>query len=187
MTTTAPARTSGLAARLAADVDAAFPELVVEFQDRLYSGIRTYVGAAEAEDVTQETFIRVHRALHSYEADRIEQLALSGWIWTVALNLCRNWFRTKSRRPQSVQLSFDRAGDDATEATAIDEAMLDTWRTRLEALPATQRDAVVLRHVVGLSYREIAAATGRPEGTSKADVSRGLAALRKLLKEEDES
>lgn len=185
MTITAAAPTSRLNTRLAADVDAAFPELVVEFQDRLYSGIRTYVGAADAEDVTQETFMRVHKALHSYEAERIERLALAAWIWTIALNLCRNWFRTKSRRPQSVQLSFDRAGADTTEATALDDAMLETWRARLAVLPTAQRDAVVLRHVVGLSYREIAAATDRPEGTTKTDVSRGLAALKKLLNEEE--
>lgn len=182
---TATVQSSALASRLAQNVDAAFPELVVEFQDRLYSGIRSYVGTAEAEDVTQETFIRAHKALHTYEASRIESLALSGWIWTIALNLCRNWFRTKSRRPTSVQLSFDRASPASVEAEAVDSAMLDAWRDRLAALPNAQRDAVVLRHVVGLSYREIAAATERPEGTSKTDVSRGLTALRRMLSEED--
>lgn len=184
---TATVHSSALASRLAQDVDAAFPDLVIEFQDRLYSGIRAYVGSSEAEDVTQETFIRVHKALHTYEASRIEALALSGWIWTIALNLCRNWFRTKSRRPKSVQLSFDRADTGSVEAEAVDIAMLDAWRDRLGALSAAQRDAVVLRHVVGLSYREIAAATERPEGTTKTDVSRGLAALRRMLSQEDSS
>ncbi len=184
---TATVQASALASRLAQDVDAAFPDLVLAFQDRLYSGIRTYVGAAEAEDVTQETFIRVHKALHSYEASRIEALALSGWIWTIALNLCRNWFRTRSRRPKSVQLSFDRADTASVESEALDTAMLDEWRERLASLPPPQRDAVVLRHVVGLSYREIAAATDRPEGTTKTDVSRGLAALRRVLSQEESS
>lgn len=184
---TAPARTRSLTTRLAADVDAVFPELVLAYQDRLYSGIRTYVGPSEAEDVTQETFIRAHKALHSYEPARIESLALSGWIWTIALNLCRNWFRTKSRRPRSIQLRFDRADAAAPEAEALDNAMLEAWRDRLGRLPAPQRDAVVLRHVVGLSYREIAAATDRPEGTAKADVSRGIAALRQILSEEESS
>ena len=64
----------GLAGRLAADVDRAFPELVASHQDRLYSGIRSFVGAADAEDVAQETFIRAHRALHGYEAKQVETL-----------------------------------------------------------------------------------------------------------------
>jgi len=184
---TATVQSSALASKLARDVDSAFPELVIEFQDRLYSGIRAYVGAAEAEDVTQETFIRAHKALHTYEQSRVEALALSGWIWTIALNLCRNWFRTKSRRPKSVQLSFDRADTTSVEAEAVDIAMLDAWRDRLGTLPPAQRDAVVLRHVVGLTYREISAATERPEGTTKTDVSRGLAALRRTLSEEESS
>lgn len=183
--TAVTAEKQSLASRLAADVDGAFPELVLSYQNKLYSGIRTYVGSAEAEDVTQETFIRAHKALHSYEPQRIEDLALSGWIWTIALNLCRNWFRTRSRRPQTVQLSFDGPDRADVETAAIGSAMLDSWRGRLAMLPEAQRDAVVLRHVVGLSYREIAIATERPEGTAKADVNRGLAALRRILSEEE--
>lgn len=182
--TTATVPSTGLTTKLAEDVDAAFPELVIQYQDRLYSGIRAYIGAAEAEDIAQETFIRAHKALHGYERGRIESLALSGWLWTIALNLCRNWFRTKSRRPRSVQLSFDRPTDDDVEASVVAEAMLDEWRHRLAALTTQQREAVVLRHVVGLSYRELAVALERPEGTIKADVNRGLTTLRRLLAEE---
>lgn len=175
------ARATGLAARLAGDVDSAFPELVMAYQDRLYSGIRSMVGNSDAEDVTQETFIRAHQALHRYEYARVEALDLSPWLWTIALNLCRNWYRTKSRRPRTVQLTFDTATQTSTEDDAVNEAMLATWRDRLAELSESQRDAVVLRHIVGLSYREIAAATGRPIGTTKADVSRGLNALRSKL------
>jgi RNA polymerase sigma-70 factor (ECF subfamily) len=59
------------------------------------------------------------------------------------------------------------------------------WQRRLAALRPAQRTAVVLRHVVGLSYDELALATGRPAGTIKADVHRGLAKLRALLDEEE--
>ncbi len=58
------------------------------------------------------------------------------------------------------------------------------WAARLAALNADARTAVVLRHVVGLSYAEIAEATGRPVGTCKADVHRGIARLRELMTEE---
>ena len=177
-------KATGLADRLAVDVDRAFPELVVTYQDRLYSGVRSFVGAADAEDVTQEALIRAHKALHSYDADRIQTLNMSAWLWTIALNLCRNWARTRSRRPQTVQLTFDRAGNEHAADEAVDAVMLDSWRERLAGLSEAQRVAVVLRHVVGLSYQEISAATERPMGTAKTDVSRGLAALRKLISEE---
>ncbi len=174
-----------LASRLAADVDAAFPELVLTHQDRLYSGVRSFVGAADAEDVTQEAFIRAHRALQTYAADRIESLQVSPWLWTIALNLCRNWARTRSRRPQTVQLSFDQSGGAAAEDEVVNGVMLDGWKQRLARLSEAQRVAVVLRHVVGLSYREIATATDRPVGTTKTDVSRGLTALRRIISEEE--
>ena len=57
----------------------------------------------------------------------------------------------------------------------------DAWASLLATLPPAQRIAIVLRHVDGLSYAEIAEATGRPEGTVKAHVHRGLAALRTAL------
>ena len=177
-------KATGLTGRLAVDVDRAFPELVLSYQDRLYPGVRSFVGAADAEDVTQEAFIRAHKALHSYQEDRIEALQLSAWLWTIALNLCRNWARTRSRRPQTVQLAFDHSGGDQAEDEAVDAVMLDEWKGRLAGLSDVQRVAVVLRHVVGLSYQEIATATERPVGTAKTDVSRGLAALRNIISEE---
>lgn len=180
-------RATGLAGRLAKDVDSAFPEMVLDYQDRLYSGVRSFVGSADAEDVTQEAFIRAHRALQSYDRERIESLQVNAWLWTIALNLCRNWARTKSRRPQTTQLTFDHQGDGGADIAALDAAMLDSWRERLQSLSATQRTAVVLRHIVGLAYAEIAAVTDRPIGTTKTDVSRGLTALRRILAEEGSS
>jgi RNA polymerase sigma-70 factor (ECF subfamily) len=58
------------------------------------------------------------------------------------------------------------------------------WDVRLSALPTNQRRAVVLRHVVGMGIAEIAEATGRPQGTVKADIHRGLEKLRKTMEQE---
>ena len=58
------------------------------------------------------------------------------------------------------------------------------WDDRLSALPINQRRAVVLRHVVGLGIGEISEATGRPEGTVKADIHRGLDRLRRVMEQE---
>lgn len=165
--------------RLAADLDEAFPDLIRETQHGIYSGIRRLVpSAADAEDLAQETFIRAYRALSAYSTERVLELKLRSWLWTIALNLCRNAARTRSRRPRTVVLDRDAvapgSGPEA-EALAADENA--RWAGILGRLPAAQHHAVVLRHVVGLTYSEISAVTGRPEGTVKADVHRGIAKL----------
>lgn len=165
--------------RLAGDLDGSFEELVKAVRDDLYSGLRPLHGV-EAEDLAQEALVRAYRALSGYEPDRIRTLRLRPWIWTIALNLSRNRARDRARRPTPVEL-VDTHGVDDPEP-------LDTtaWDARLASLPLAQRRAVVLRHVVDLSYPEIAEITGRPEGTIKADVSRGLARLRTIMREEEE-
>ena len=168
---------------LARNLDAAFPTLVRDMQDVIFSGVRRMVpSAADAEDIAQETFIRAYRALASYEPDRIRGLNLRGWIWTIALILCRNAARTRSRRPRTVELDRDALSPQrGPEAEAIDADAVREWSARLARLPTAQRNAVILRHVVGLTYAEIAAATGRAEGTTKTDVHRGIAKLQETL------
>ena len=168
---------------LARNLDAAFPALVRDMQDAIFSGVRRMVpSAADAEDVTQETFIRAYRALAGYEPDRIRRLNLRGWVWTIALNLCRNAARSRSRRPRTVELDRDAFSPQrGPEAEAIDADAIREWAERLKRLPVAQRNAVILRHVVGLSYAEIATATGRAEGTTKTDVHRGIAKLQETL------
>jgi RNA polymerase sigma-70 factor (ECF subfamily) len=172
---------------LARDLDAAFPDLVLAHQDGIYSGVRRLVPvAADAEDVTQETFVRAYRALRDYSPDRIEALSLPAWLWTIALNLCRNAARGRSRKPAAAPLSLaaEQAGAADTAAAALATVAEDEWRDRLDALSRPIRTAVVLRHVVGLPYTDIAAAVDRPVGTVKADVHRGLARLRDMLDNE---
>ncbi len=166
-----------LCTRLARDVDTAFPALVAALQDDLYSGLRRF-HPNDAQDLTQETFIRAYRALKGYEPQRIRDLQLRGWVWTIALNLGRNLARDRARRPVPVSLE-DRHG-------LVDPEPIDTtaWQRRLESLSWPQRRAVVLRHVVGLSYGDIAVALDRPTGTVKADVHRALQRLRTVLEEE---
>ena len=105
--------------------------------------------------------------------------------WTIALNLCRNRARDVKRRPRSVPLDSvaeSAAGDDPA-AEAI-EAVDTTWSERLRSLAERERTAVVLRHVVGLSYRDMSVALDCPEGTLKSDVYRGLQRLRMLIEDE---
>lgn len=164
---------------LATDLDGAFPSVVEEMGTRLFWGLRRICGDhQEAEDLTQETFIRAYRALGSYETERIQALNLRSWLWTIAMNLGRNHVRDRSRRPVYVDAEVDASENDPEP---VDEV---AWDRRLSSLNSHQRTAVVLRHVVGMGTAEIAEITGRPEGTVKADVHRGLAKLRNELERE---
>lgn len=162
--------------RLAHDIDRAFPDLVAAFGDDLTSGMRRLAGP-DADDLVQETFLRAYRALRSYDPARVRSIDLRAWMWTIALNVGRNHWRRSSRQP--VPLVEDIGAPDPEPADAR------AWDRRLGALSLSQRRAVVLRHVVGLSYPEIADVTGRPEATTRSDVARGLARLRSIIAEED--
>jgi RNA polymerase sigma factor (sigma-70 family) len=168
-----------LARALATDLDRAFPTVVDVMGGPLFWGLRRICGDhQEAEDLTQETFIRAYRALDGYDSDRIRSIDLRPWLWTIAMNLGRNHLRDRSRRPTFVRMTVDSAVEDPEP---LDGA---AWDRRLSGLSAPQRTAVVLRHVVGLGIGEIAEITGRPDGTVKADVHRGLARLRETIEEE---
>jgi RNA polymerase sigma-70 factor, ECF subfamily len=167
-----------LTASLAVDLDGSFPDLVSVSGPGIYWGLRRLCGDHhEAEDLTQETFIRAYRALADFDRRRFEELRLSGWLWTIALNLGRNHLRSRSRRPTFVEYGEHPSEDPETPDTTA-------WDGRFAALNPNQRTAVVLRHVVGLGIEDIAEATGRPEGTVKADIHRGLESLKRIMEEE---
>lgn len=173
-----------LAQSLADDVDAAFPDLVRSFQDGVYSGaLQLTRNAHDAQDVTQETFVRVYRALRGYDTDRIRSLDLRPWVWTIALNLCRNRARSKARRPE-IHADVELKDSGLSPGDQVVAADLGVWRDRLARLTEPQRSAVVLHHVVGFPHGDISAITGRPESTTRSDLRRGLAILRATIEEE---
>ncbi|HEX2370450.1 MAG TPA: sigma-70 family RNA polymerase sigma factor [Acidimicrobiia bacterium] len=183
----ADTRDSEMINLLVAGVDDAFPALVRAFEDGVFSGLLRMVGnRADAEDLAQETFTRAYRSLRDFPPERIRALRIRGWLWTIAVNLARNRARTTSRKPPPLELTVPPVASalGPEDAALITEAERE-WHRRLAALRPAQRTAVVLRHVVGLSYEEIAEATERPSGTVKADVHRGLAGLRAILDEEE--
>ena len=168
----------GIGQALATDLDRAFPTVVEEMGNRLYWGLRRILADhQEAEDLTQETFIRAYKALCTYETGRVRELKLEPWLWTIALNLGRNHLRDRARRPSYVPL-HEQGVEDPEVADGV------AWDRRLSALNSHQRTAVVLRHVNGLAISEISDATGRPQGTVKADIHRGLAKLKEVMEEE---
>jgi RNA polymerase sigma factor (sigma-70 family) len=168
-----------LTAGLAEDLDGAFEALVLAHQDRLFTiAWRTGGNRHDAEELVQDCFVRAYRALATYPPARIRELRLRGWLTTILLNAGRN--RARVRRVPTTELAFDPGAEPADDPLNRTDDR-ETWARLLAGLSPAQRTAVVLRHVDGLSYAEIAEATGRPEGTVKAHVHRGLAALRTAL------
>jgi RNA polymerase sigma-70 factor (ECF subfamily) len=171
---------NGLAARLAADTHAAFGDVVMTYQDLVYGVcLRVVRDPAAAEDVAQEAFVNAFRALGRYPARRIKDLRLRPWLARIALNLARNAVR--DRRPsdvldETVEPRAPAAEEPLSLAQRREERNL--WASLLAGLPERYRHAVALRHVDGLSYPELAQALGRPRGTVKSDVHRGVALLR---------
>jgi RNA polymerase sigma-70 factor (ECF subfamily) len=169
-----------LSERLAEDLDDAFPALVGALSDDVFTAALRWSGnRTAAEDIAQETFLRAYSALGRYEAARVRKLHLRAWLLTIALNVFRNELRSASRRPATRPLG-------AEELLVADGSRRsdDLASTIVLVLPEEQRVPVVLRHVLGLPFEEIAEVLGRPEGTVKAQVSRGIRRLRGSLTDE---
>ena len=190
-----------LARRLADDLVGGFEALALAYAGRLYAfALRLGAGREDAEEIAQDTLVRAYRALAGYDPVRRRELRLRAWLFAIALNVQRN--RVRRHHLPSVPLEPQRAGNDGdeTRATAPEpaadrreapEALAEAGETRrglaaaLLTLPARLREAVVLRHVQGLSYAEAAEALGVPVGTVKAQVHRGTRLLRVALEAHD--
>ncbi len=174
-----------LAERLARDLDGSFEVLVHAHVDRCYAiALRVLGNPHDAEEVAQDALVRAYRALTGYEPERIRALRLRSWLATIVVNLCRN--RVRRRVPPTTPLAaLIEAGAEPASGAATDPAVLAALSDQRErlgallaALPERYRIPIVLRHVDDLSYAELSLVLGRPEGTLKAQVHRGLAMLR---------
>jgi len=169
---------------LADDLDAGFGAFVRAHSGPVYStALRLSGSRAEADDLAQETFVRAYRSLRRFDAPRMRALESRPWLLTITLNLWRNRLRHAARRPREARDAPGAEGADprpGPEAAAEESETSRALVRLLEELPEHHRVPVVLRHVVGLSYAEIASTLGCPEGTAKANVARGLRRLREL-------
>jgi RNA polymerase sigma-70 factor (ECF subfamily) len=182
--TTGSAPSPDVRLALAADLDAAFPALVEAEAGRLYGiGLRLTGRPADAEDLAQDALVRAYRALAGWESERIRALAVRPWLASILVNLARNRARAANSRPATVslldELAHPRIPVSETPHGRLERrAEAEAWAARLLALPERYRAPLVLRHIDGLSYEEIGEALGRPAGTVKAQVHRGIAQLR---------
>ena len=135
--------------------------LVDQFQAEVYGlCVRLLSHRHDAEDVTQEVFLRVFRSLRRWDASR----PLKPWIMGIAVNRCRTWMARRSRRPELSDYLQDTAA-----APAADDCseLLSEIQAALRVLRPEYREVFVLFHEHGQPYDDIAVALGRPVGTIK--------------------
>lgn len=166
------------------DVTDALPsweEIVEQHSDRVYRLAYRLTGDRhDAEDLTQEVFVRVFRSLSTYTPGTFE-----GWLHRITTNL----FLDQARRKQKIRfdaLSDERAArlssaSPAPETAYADRTFDDDVEHALAALPPDFRAAVVLCDVEGLTYEEIADILGAKLGTVRSRIHRGRAMLRDAL------
>jgi RNA polymerase sigma-70 factor (ECF subfamily) len=178
-----------LLARLARRDEAAFAELIRHHFDRIYRiAWRVLGGAADAEDVAQEAFLKAYRALASFRGDS----AFYTWLYRIAINTAKNALVSNRRRPVDFDLDlqdpeqYDRHArlkeGDTPEGVLLTEEIRSVVEKAMEQLPEDLRTAIVLRELEGLSYEEIAEAMDCPVGTVRSRIFRAREAIDKKLK-----
>jgi RNA polymerase sigma-70 factor (ECF subfamily) len=182
---------TALVQRAKANDRAAFNEIVLRYKDKVYNYIYRMVrNATDAEDLTQETFVRAYLSLHSFQS----RASLNTWLFRIATNLCIDHSR-RAKRTQGLVTSLSPDNEEEEEGLQRDipDATFDPQRLllnkelgeklekALQELPEKLRMVVLLYDVEGLSYEEIAAIAGCPLGTVKSRLFNARAVLRRKL------
>jgi RNA polymerase sigma-70 factor, ECF subfamily len=165
-----------------------FERLVQENKDRIYSYVcRLTNDSPDAEDITQDVFVRAYQSLHAFRHDA----AVDTWLYRIATNLVIDRFRKEKRAPQWVPVAGDsdasvcdlpstsREGD--PHATVQLSELQRHVQTAIQSLPVKLRAVVVLHDMEGLSYEEVAQTVGCPVGTVKSRLFNARLLLRRKL------
>ncbi len=180
-------------ARLVARDESAFNELVLSYERRVFALVFRMLGNRhEAEDLAQEVFVQVFKAIDQFRGDA----KLSTWIYRIAVNLCKNKSKYLARRHAGEQDDVDAmvervplsaakgvsVGDISRPDELVEGMQLErVVKKAIAQLEPDFREVLVLRDVEDLSYEEIAAITGLPDGTVKSRIHRARGQLRALV------
>ena len=167
--------------RLRAGEPQAFEALVRAYQHRVFGvALRMLGRRADAEDVAQEVFLRVHRAIGEFRGEA----RLSTWLYGIASNLCLNRLASADhRRTRPDEDAIMLAPSPAADAAAVAERseVEAALRQAIAELPDERRIVVVLRDIEGLSYDEIAQALGLEPGTVRSRLHRARLDLKSKM------
>jgi len=132
---------------------------------------------ARAEDLLQESFLQLHRARATYLPGR----PVKPWVYAIARNVFLMHRRSVSRRGRHEVLADEELPDLPVPPEVDSLADRQAVRLALARLPGERREAVVLHHLAGMSFREVGAVLGISEGAAKIRAHRGVVQLRELL------
>jgi len=161
--------------------ETAFMELVQRYQRPLYSFVWRHIGQhEETADICQQVFIQVFNKAQTFRGDA----SFKTWLYQIALNQCRNWYRSQQRHP------VDLVAPEVLTAVAADipaleadgEADQRVLNQAIHALPEKQRQTLYLHLYQDCSFQEVATIMDCPPGTAKANYHHAIMTLRKLLK-----
>ena len=156
-----------------------FDQVVRDRETRVLRAAYRILGNwADAEDVAQEVFLRLHRHGLSFPSDA----AFGSWLYRVTVNLCLD--RTRSART-SAEMPELLSTDHSAEAAAIRDEDTSRLVAALATLPPRERAAVVLREIEGLSTSEVAAVMGSAEATVRSQVAKAISKLREILSRQE--
>ena len=165
--------------RVLAGDSEAFEPLVTEHQKTAYNlALRMLSHPQDAEDVTQEAFLKAYRSLSDFRGDS----RFSSWLCRIVSNLCLDRLRSRARRPESSLTVVDEEGEEAQlelpDESFSPESLLERKLTResvqrgLESLSPELRQILLLREIRGLSYEEIGTELALEAGTVKSRIFR---------------
>jgi len=169
-----------LFSQVAADDEKAFTLFVKRYKDRLFSFIVRIIPEREsAEDILQETFLRVYHQRKNYSPD----YALTTWVYTIALNLVRSELRKrKLRRYISLDFLKEQSDIELPDKTNLEPGkLMPLLEKAVKTLPEEYRMAFVLCDINRLPYNEIAEVMRVPVGTVKSRINRARSMLREKL------
>jgi RNA polymerase sigma-70 factor (ECF subfamily) len=177
----------GLVARASRGDVEAFGQLVLEHSGLVYRVAHRMLGREDAQDASQEVWVRVWRYIGTFREDS----AFTTWLHRITVNTCLSLRQREARRKER-EYSGDEmpylpepsGGDADPEAAALGSERREELKVALRQVREEHRAALVLRHMEGLSYAEIAAVLEVPDGTAKGWVSRGRAAMLIALTQE---
>lgn len=156
-----------------------FPKVLALYRDRVFALVLRLAGdPSDAEDLTQEAFVKAYRAWDSYDPSR----PVLSWLFKIAHNHCLDFLRARGE-PVEALGDPDRPWEPADTAAAAEEALeaadrAEALRRLVESLPPLYREVMLLRHQEDLDYRAIAEILQVPEGTVKIRLFRARDLLR---------
>ena len=163
-----------LIAAVAGGNEGALGTLCKRYERPLYRFLARHTGGRDAEDLYQETWLRVVRAAPRFDPGR----RFSTWLFQIAVNLCRDWHRREPPQPEDPARAEALVG--SAEASSRIDAAIDAQRLLAE-LPETHRSVVILRYYHGLSEADVAEILGCPRGTVKSRLHHAMARLATLV------